>query len=170
MVPEWLWAVLAFVGIQRVLELLYARRAARRLSEAGAKWVPEDGYGLIVAVHVLMFVGCVAEGLWAPWAQAGWWTFAGAFLYALGAALRYTSMAALKERWSTRVYTLPGAPLVASGPYRYLRHPIYLGVFLELVGIPMLGGLWLTLGAIAMLHVVALRRRIAIEERALGLD
>jgi len=170
MVPFWLWVVLALVGLQRVLELLYARKAAKRLSAAGARWIPEDGYGLIVAVHVLLFVGCVAEGLWAPWPQAGWWTFAGGFLYALGAALRYTSMAALKERWSTRVYTLPGAPLVASGPYRYVRHPIYLGVFLELLGIPLLGGFWLTLLVLTMLHIVALRRRIRIEERALGLD
>ena len=169
MAPAWLWIVLAFVGVQRVAELVYARRTARRLSARGAAWVAEDGYGLLVAVHALLFVACVAEGLWAPWAGEGWWTFAGALLYAAGAALRYTSMAALGPRWSTRVYALVGEPLVASGPYRWIRHPIYRGVFLELLGIPMLAGLWGTLAVVALLHAAALRRRIRIEEQAIGL-
>lgn len=170
MAPAWLWFVLALVGLQRLAELIYARIAARRLTAAGAQWIAEDGYGLLVAVHVLVLAGCAVEGLFAPWSREGWWTFAGAFLYAMGAALRYSSMAALRGRWSTRVYTLAGEPLVSRGPYRWMRHPIYTGVFLELIGIPLMGGLWLTLVLVTVLHVVALRRRIAVEEQALGLD
>ncbi|MCA1818482.1 MAG: isoprenylcysteine carboxyl methyltransferase family protein [Thermoplasmatota archaeon] len=169
MAPAWLWIVLAAVGLQRLLELAYARVQARRLTAAGAQWVPEDGYGFLVAVHILLFAGVVTEGLLAPWAAEGWWTFAGAFLYAAGAALRYTAMAALGRRWSTRVYTLPGDPLVATGPYRWMRHPVYAGVALELIGIPLLAGLWATLAAVTFLHAFALRRRIRIEEQALGL-
>lgn len=170
MAPAWLWIVLAFVGLQRVAELLYASATAKRLDARGAVWVREDGYGLLVIVHVLLFVGCAAEALWAPWANEGWWSVAGALLYAFGAGLRYASMAALRARWSTRVYRLDGAPLVRTGPYRLLRHPIYTGVFLELVGIPMLAGLWATLAVVTVLHVVGLRRRIVAEERALGLS
>lgn len=169
MAPSWLWLVLACLALLRVGELMYARVAARRLSARGAKWVQEDGYGLIVLVHVLLFAGVLAEGMLAPWVRAGWWTFAGAFLFALGSALRYASMAALGWRWHTRVYQLQGHPLVHRGPYAWMRHPIYVGVFLELVAIPLLAGLWLTLLLLAALHLVALRRRIRVEERALGL-
>jgi methyltransferase len=78
-------------------------------------------------------------------------------------------MAALGWRWNTRVYVLPQAPLVATGPYRFLRHPIYVGVALELAGFPLMLGLWGTLAGIALLHPFAVLRRIRLEERALGL-
>ena len=169
MALAWLWIVLAALALLRVAELALAAFAARRLTRMGAQWVREDGYLLLVVVHVLVFALCAVEGYWAPWATEGWWTGAAAFLFAVGMALRYSSMAALGPRWSTRVYTLPGSELVTRGPYRWMRHPIYVGVFLELVAIPLLAGLWLTLVGVGVLHIVALRRRIDVEERALGL-
>src|SRR5687767_2403335 len=98
----WLWVVLALLALLRVAELVYARLAARRLTRMGARWVREDGYGALVAVHVLLFAGCIAEGWFAPWAREGWWTVLGALLFAAGSALRYASMSALGRRWSTR--------------------------------------------------------------------
>lgn len=164
-----LLAAVAVLGAQRVGELLYARRTAARLEARGARLVRGDGYGAIVGVHVAFFAACLAEGLLAPWTGFGWWSIVGLALFATGQALRYGSMAALKWRWNTRVYVLPAAPLVAAGPYRFLRHPIYLGVLLELAGFPLLFGLWGTLLGIGLLHPFALLRRIRLEERALGL-
>jgi methyltransferase len=63
---------------------------------------------------------------------------------------------------------LPAAPLVAGGPYRWVRHPIYVGVTLMLVGFPLAFGLWTTLGLAAALNGVALVRRIRREDRALA--
>lgn len=162
-------AALVILGIQRVGEILYARRTAARLRARGALLVRGDGFGALVAVHALLFAACAIEGALAPWAGLGWWSWPGLALFLAGQALRYGSMAALGGRWNTRVYVLPGAPLVASGPYRWLRHPIYLGVALELAGFPLLFGLWGTLLALSVLHPLALARRIRLEERALGL-
>jgi methyltransferase len=77
-------------------------------------------------------------------------------------------MQALGWRWSTRVWVLPDAPLVTSGPYRFFRHPIYLGVSLELAGLPVAFGLWRTALAVGALNAVAVLVRIRFEERALG--
>jgi len=99
----------------------------------------------------------------------GWWTWAGAALFAAGQALRAWSMVHLGPRWSTRVVVLPQRPLVASGPYRFLRHPIYVGVFLELLGLPLAFGLPYAAAGVAAIHLVALRHRLRLEERALGL-
>jgi methyltransferase len=170
MVPLPLLATaLVLLGAQRIGELLYARRTAAALTAKGARLVRSDGYGALVAVHASFFAACAVEGALAPWSGLGWWSLAGLLLFLAGQALRYSSMVALKWRWNTRVYVLPEAPLVAAGPYRFLRHPIYLGVALELAGFPILFGLWGTLLAVGLVHPVALLRRIRLEERALGL-
>jgi methyltransferase len=160
---------IVLLGAQRIAEMLYARHTAKRLRQEGAQLVALDGYPAIVAVHVLFFLGCLVEGTWSPWSGLGWWSVAGALLFFTGQSLRYWSMATLGWRWNTRVYVLPAAPLVAGGPYRFLRHPIYVGVILELAGFPLAFGLWGTLVGIAMIHPVVLLWRIRLEERALGL-
>ena len=79
------------------------------------------------------------------------------------------AIAALGPRWSFRVLVLPGAPLVTSGPYAYLRHPNYIAVVGEIVAFALIVGGWLT-GIISLILFGALmRRRIAIEEAALTL-
>jgi methyltransferase len=74
-------------------------------------------------------------------------------------------MRTLGPRWSTRVFVTGEAP-VADGPYRALRHPIYLGVSLELAGFALAFGLWASMLAVSLLNLAALHRRIRIEERA----
>jgi methyltransferase len=167
--PALVAAVVAAIGVQRIVELLYARHTARGLQQRGARLVRDDGYGLIVAVHILWLAGLAVEATFSPKAGIGWWTLVGACAYGAGSALRYWSMAALGGRWSTRVWVLPDADLVRRGPYRWLRHPIYLGVALELAAAPMAFGAWGTAVAISALNAVALRRRIEREEAALGL-
>lgn len=161
-------AVLAAVGVQRIAELAYAKFTARKLLAAGARFVREDGMGLIVATHALWFVAGFAESRMFG-EQFGWWTPIGLAAFAAGSGLRYWSMTNLGWRWNTRVFVLPQAPLVASGPYRFLRHPIYVGVSLELAGLPAAFGLWRTSLALTALNGFAVLRRIRLEERALGL-
>ena len=162
------WLVLAEVAVLRAGELLYARRTARLLRERGARLVRQDGMGLIVALHALWFAACAAEA-WQFGERFGWWTGLGILLATVGLFLRFSSMEALAWRWNTRLYVLPEAPLVASGPYAVARHPIYTGVWLELAGIPLALGLWRTALVASALHVAVLARRIRLEEQALGL-
>jgi methyltransferase len=89
-------------------------------------------------------------------------------LYALLQPVRLWVMASLGRFWTTRILTLPGAPLVKTGPYRWLRHPNYLVVAAEIAVLP------LAFGAVAMAVLFSLGnlaltlRRIAIEERVLA--
>ena len=82
-------------------------------------------------------------------------------------ALRVAAIRALGERWSVRIWVIPGAPLVRSGPYRYLRHPNYLAVVVELLAASLLFGAWRTALGLSALNLVALRWRIRAEEAAL---
>ena len=161
-------AAVAALAVLRLAELGYARFCAARLKSMGAVFVRQDGYGAIVAVQTGLLVGCGLEAWFTPWA-APTWAVGGWAALAGGIALRYWSMAALGPRWNTRVFVLRDAPLVARGPYRFLRHPIYLGVTLEVLGLGILCSAWITLAAVVPLHTIVTLRRIRLEEGALGL-
>lgn len=83
-------------------------------------------------------------------------------------ALRYWSVATLGENWNTRIIVVQGRELVTSGPYRYIRHPNYVAVALEIVCVPLIGGLVITAVIFSVGNALLLARRICLEERALG--
>ncbi|MFA5944548.1 MAG: isoprenylcysteine carboxylmethyltransferase family protein [Candidatus Thermoplasmatota archaeon] len=162
------WWLLVALGAQRLAEMATAARNVRRLLASGARLVSDDGYALLVTTHSLFFVAAIAEAWYAPWAGVGAWTTPGLALFVIGELLRGWSMMALGGRWTTRIVVLPAAPLIAGGPYRFVRHPIYVGVTLMLLGFPLAFGLWGTLVGIGLLNAVALTRRIRREDRALA--
>lgn len=85
----------------------------------------------------------------------------------LGQSLRWAAIETLGSRWTVTIMILPEAPPKAGGLYRYLRHPNYLGVILEIAALPLLGGAWLTALIFTLLNAALLRLRIAREEAAL---
>jgi methyltransferase len=86
----------------------------------------------------------------------------------IGQVLRYLSMQALERRWTLAVVTLPNAPVVDQGIYRYLRHPNWLGVILEIAAIPLIHGAYLTAIAFSLANAVIISKRIQTEEQALA--
>jgi methyltransferase len=88
-------------------------------------------------------------------------------LVAAGQALRLTAIRTLGPRWSTRVMTVPGASPVQDGIYRYIHHPNYLGVELEIMAVPLVHAAYLTSAAFGVANALLLRDRIRREEQAL---
>ena len=88
---------------------------------------------------------------------------------AVAKALKFWAIATLGPRWSYRVLVLPGAPLVTSGPYRLMRHPNYVGVMGELVAMALMTHARVTGAVGIVLFGWLLVRRIAAEERAMGI-
>ena len=118
-------------------------------------------------MHVLFLCSLVAEVSWLGARPGPVWPFWLA-LWLAAQTLRYSAVGALGPRWSTRILVLPDAPLVRSGPYRWLRHPNYVAVVVELLAAPLVFGAWRTALGVSLLNALALRIRIAAEERALG--
>lgn len=83
-------------------------------------------------------------------------------------ALRLWIIRSLGSYWTTRVITLPGAPLVRRGPYRFLRHPNYVVVALELAVAPLVFGAWRISLLFSALNLALLAWRIRVEEQALA--
>jgi methyltransferase len=91
-------------------------------------------------------------------------------VFAAGQALRLIAIRTLGWRWSTRVMTVPGQPPVRRGIYRYIRHPNYLGVALEILAAPLLHSAYLTSATFGVANLLLLRDRIRREEQALRKD
>jgi len=154
--------LIAAVAVERLVELVVSRRHERALRARGAVEAGASHYPLMVALHAALLAGAPAEVLlldrpFLPW--LGWPMLA---LVAATMTLRYWVIATLGERWTTRVLVLPGAPLVARGPYRWLRHPNYLAVTVEVFALPLVHTAWLTaiICGVANLAVLALRTRV----------
>ena len=158
---------LVVLAVQRLAELLWSARNERRLAARGGREHAAGHFPLLVLVHVLFPILLVAEVL-ALGAEPGPLWPLWLVLWLAAQALRYAAVRALGERWTVRVWVLPGAPLVRSGPYRFLRHPNYVAVVLELLAAPMMFGAWRTALVISALNALALATRIRAEEKALG--
>ena len=155
-------AILGFVTLQRLVELQLADRNSRRLLVEGAVEYGRGHYPFIVALHML-------------WLAALWWWAPGRpidiprlVLFALLQLGRVWVIAALGQRWTTRIIVKPGAPLVRSGPYRFLNHPNYAIVTLEIAVLPLTFGLWDIALIFSLLNAGILAIRIREENRALA--
>lgn len=153
--------LLALVTLQRLAELAWARRNEARLRAAGAVETGARHYPLIVALHAAWLATCWALG-WHKTVQPLW--LAGFLFLQLG---RAWVLATLGGRWTTRVFSLPGETLVRRGPYRFLRHPNYAVVALEIPCLALALGLTETAAIFGLANLAVLAWRIRVEDRAL---
>ncbi len=154
--------ILSAVTLQRLAELVWARRNTARLLARGASEVGAGHYPFIVAVHTAWLTALWSFGYQRPvnaLALVG---------YLILQLLRGWVMATLGTRWTTRILVLPGEALIARGPYRYLSHPNYAVVTGEIALLPLaLNLLWLAL-IFTLLNAAVLALRIRTENRALA--
>jgi methyltransferase len=138
------------------------------LQRGGREHAPET-YRWIVVLHAAWFAAMLLEVFAARRKFSPRLAALALSLFAVGQALRLTAIRTLGWRWSTRVMTVPGpgrAP-VQHGIYRYLRHPNYLGVELEILAVPLVHSAYLTSAVFGVANALLLRDRIRREERAL---
>jgi methyltransferase len=149
--------ILLLVTLQRLSELVIANRNTRRLRALGGIEHGQGHYPTMVALH-----GTWLAGLWwFGWsAEIIWPLMAG---YGFLQLFRIWILMSIGRRWTTRIISMPGETLVARGPYRFMRHPNYALVLLEVPLLPLaLGLLWFAalFGAlnVAMLAFTALNQ------------
>lgn len=165
-VSAFLTIVIALAA-QRLFELRLSQRNEARLRAQGAHEVDAEHFGWMKALHTAWFLAMIIEV----------WCFRRVFkpllaasalvLFLIGQSLRYAAIHTLGPRWTVNIMTLPGAPPVNDGIYRYLRHPNYLGVILEIGAVPLLHGAYLTSVVFSLANALLLMVRIRAEERAL---
>ena len=156
-------AVLALVTAQRLAELVIARRHTRALLARGGREIGAGHYPLVVALHAAWLAGHCGCSAWNLRGQAS----PGSAIFLALQGLRLWVLKTLGERWTTRIIVVPGAPLVARGPYRFVRHPNYLVVVGEIAVLPLAFGLIWYAAIFSLLIAAVLALRITVEARAL---
>ena len=155
--------ILLLVTAQRLGELVLARHNTAGLLAKGATEIGRGHYPLVVALHAAWLT---ALWIWGRDQDVNVLALIG---FAAMQGLRLWVLATLGERWTTRIIVLPGAPLVAAGPYKYLSHPNYAVVAGEIALLPLALHLpWLAL-IFTLLNAAVLFIRIRVEARALSL-
>ena len=153
--------------MQRLLELALARRNERKMRAKGAVERGRGHYSFIVALHSLWLVSTLVEGgLRGPDLPFYW--PAPLALFLLVQPLRYWTILSLGESWNTKILVIPGAKPIKRGPYRYLNHPNYVVVVVEILAFPLVFGAWVTALVFTVLNVALLLVRIREENRALA--
>jgi methyltransferase len=155
--------LLGLVALQRLIELAHGRNNTARLRRLGAVEADVGGYAFFVLLHA----GWLASlAVFVPAATPPEWLLIVVFaLLQLG---RAWVIVTLGRYWTTRIVTLPDAPLVRTGPFRYLRHPNYLLVVAEIAVLPLAFGAFAIAAIFSALNLVLIARRIRIEERVLA--
>jgi methyltransferase len=163
-------ALLAAVGVGRLVEMRISRARQRALAARGADRAPEPAFALMVLLHTSILVGSALEVILCrrPFVPA--LGIPALVVVALSNALRWWVIGALGPHWNVQVVRSTPLGVVSDGPYRYVRHPNYVAVFVELLALPLVHGAWITAAVGAALHVLVLRRRIALEDSVLLAD
>jgi methyltransferase len=157
--------VVAFVPM--LFEARRSRRHERALRGAGAIEPAGDVYPVMRVAYPACFSAMAGEA-WLRDAPYGRSFAAGAMLFAAAKAVKYWAIVSLGPRWTFRVLVPPDTSRITSGPYRWMRHPNYLGVAGELAGAALLAGAPVTGLLSCLLFGGVLLARIRVEERALG--
>ena len=165
-IGAWPFVLIGLTIAQRITELVLSARHALRVRALGGREYGLRHFPLIVTVHTLFPIALVFElARYHTRPGPAWPLWLGVWVSAQ--ALRYAAIRALGDRWNVRVLVVPGMAPVHSGIYRWLRHPNYVAIVMELIAAPMIFGAWRTALVVSALNAVALTLRIRCENEAL---
>ena len=160
------YVMFMIVILQRLVELRLAKHNERWLLKHGGYEVGRKHYKYIVMLHVSFFLSLFIEVLFFEREMLSVW-YVVFFLFLLVQLLRIWTMTSLGVYWNTKIIVVPGAKVVQKGPYKWLRHPNYLVVMLEIFLLPLIFQAYVTLFLFTVLNFVMLLYRIGVEEEAL---
>ncbi|MFU0791658.1 isoprenylcysteine carboxyl methyltransferase family protein [Virgibacillus proomii] len=164
--PIYMWMILLLIIIQRLLELRIAKRNEAWLKQRGGVEKGEDHYKWFIIVHTLFFVSLLAEALLNN-QQTFKFNYLLFLLFLLTQIGRIWCITSLGKFWNTKIIISPQFSLVKEGPYKYVKHPNYIIVGIELMVIPFLFNAYITGIVFPILHILLLTIRIPAEEKAL---
>lgn len=154
---------IAFVIIQRLSELYISKQTEKWLLANGAVEYGKKHYPFMVAMHTLFIIAIIGEFVVrGPMVMD--YFFAGCYIALI--VFKYWIISTLGHYWNTRIYRIPGSQPVMGGPYKFVRHPNYIGVIGEIVVIPLVFHLWYTAAIFTVLNAIMLTVRIREENNA----
>ena len=164
----WYVLLVAAVGLERVAEIVVARRNLAWSRAQGGLEFGAGHYPFMAVLHTAFLFACVAEVvlLHRPFIPVLGWSMLVVVIAAQ--ALRWWCVSTLGRQWNTRVVVIPGAPRVSGGPYRFFSHPNYVAVAAEGIALPLVHSAWITALVFTVLNAPLMVARISAENAALA--
>jgi methyltransferase len=162
--------LLLVVALLRIYELQISRRHQREMVARGASKVADPVFRPMVLLHAGILLGAALEVVFL---HRPFYPIMAAICFAIFLAanvVRWWVISTLGEHWNVQVMNSTGMGVITAGPFRYVRHPNYAAVFVEMLMLPLIHCAWITAGLGSAAHVFVLSRRIATEERVLFSD
>lgn len=162
--------LLLAVGVGRLVEVRISQRRRRRMLAQGAAKVPEKHFRWMVLLHAGILFAAAAEVLLLrrPFLPA--LALAMGILFVLANVVRWWVMATLGPLWNVQVMNSTRLGVVTSGPFRWVRHPNYAAVFIEMLALPLIHSAWLTAAGGGIAQIWILSQRVKVEEAVLMSD
>ncbi|OCX53714.1 hypothetical protein BEL04_05310 [Mucilaginibacter sp. PPCGB 2223] len=157
---------MCFLVLQRLFELYIAKRNAKWLVANGAVEYGREHYPYIVAMHTLFILSLIAEYIWHNSSEVNYYLL---ILFFILIGIKIIIISTLGYYWNTRIYKIPGSRPVASGIYKYVKHPNYIVVICEIAIIPLAFHLYFTALIFSILNAIMLSIRIRKENEVLAM-
>ena len=158
--------LIAFIALQRIIELYIARGNEKWMKQQGAIEFGQGHYKYMVLLHFCFFIFLSAETLLLKRGISPIWPVF-LSLFCAAQAIRIWVIASLGKYWNTKIIILAQTRVVKKGPYQFIKHPNYLVVALELLVVPLLFNSYYTAILFTFLNILMLKVRIPMEEHAL---
>ena len=159
--------LLIAVGAGRLVEMRLSRRHQRALAARGHARQADPVFRAMVALHTSILIGAAVEVLALDRRVSAIVAAPAAALFVAANLLRWWVIRTMAGHWNVNVVDSLALGVVTAGPFRWIRHPNYVAVFVELLALPLIGGAYVTAAIGAVLHALVLARRIGVEERVL---
>ncbi len=160
---------LLLIIIQRITEMKISKRNEKILIQKGAVEFGKSHFKFIIILHTLVFISMVIEySLKVNRIELSLYNIILFSFVVILQAFRFSTIKSLGVYWTIRIYRVPGEPLIKTGLYKYLKHPIYIIVILEIIIIPLVFNLYLTSIVFTILNLVTITIRIMEENKALN--
>ena len=162
--------LLVVVALLRLVELRISKKHQQEMVARGAAKVVDPRFRWMVLLHTAVIVGAAVEVVFL---HRPFFPLLAAICFAIflaANAVRWWVIRSLGEHWNVQVMNSTRLGVITSGPFRYVRHPNYAAVFVEMLALPLLHCAWITAGVGAVAHLLVLSRRIHTEEHVLFAD
>jgi methyltransferase len=158
---------LALNALEMLGEAAISARNSRSLLQKGAIEIARPILPIMASLYALMYFGSLAEFFYFHRTLSLTWVLFFSALFVIAKALKFWAVSSLGNFWTMRVLILPNVNVVTKGPYRWIRHPNYIAVLLEIAATTLLGKCFITFVVVILLFSVTLVFRIKYEEAAL---
>jgi len=170
LIPAWYLVLVGLIAVDRLVEMAYSRHNQRAMSERGARKVRDPAFMGMVLLHAGYLCAAPLEVALLSRPFLPWLGYPALAVLAGANMLRVWAIRSLSLHWNMQIVASQSLGPVATGPYRWIRHPNYVAVFFEVPALPLVHTAWITAVTATLVHTLLLKRRIAAEERVLMSD